>query len=157
MSNVWATVSAVAHVLRMFPPMDFLFEKRIGVVTMDLPHIISTYLTQGNQQECFRFSDWFSLQCLGPWMNHMPPVWWSNFRFMFLNESWYVGLTEWRGIFYWCLALLWSLYIAQMLPLSFLSHAFTLRLLFYFKYLILSYYSFLLCRIWCIWFVDLKH
>ena len=36
-------------------------------------------------------SKWFSLRCLGLWMNHLPPVWWSNFRFMFLKESWCVS------------------------------------------------------------------
>ena len=25
---------------------------------------------------------------LGPWMNHVPPVWWSKFSFMLLNYSW---------------------------------------------------------------------
>ena len=29
----------------------------------------------------------------GPWMNHSPPVWWSTFRFMFLNDSWYVSVS----------------------------------------------------------------
>ena len=38
-------------------------------------------------------SGWFSLRCLGQSMNHLPPVWWSNFRFMFINESWCVSLT----------------------------------------------------------------
>ena len=41
--------------------------------------------------------------CLGPWMNHLPPVWWTNYSFLFLNESWCVSLTQWRGILYWCL------------------------------------------------------
>ena len=30
----------------------------------------------------------------------------SNFRFLFLNESWCLSLTRWRGIFYWCLVLI---------------------------------------------------
>ena len=33
-------------------------------------------------QECFRVSNWFFLQCFGA-MDHLPPVWWSNVRFMF--------------------------------------------------------------------------
>ena len=69
---------------------------------MDLLYIIFTYYTQDNQQECFRLSNWFSLWCLGLWMNHLPPVWWSNFRFMFLIKSWCVRLTKLREIFYWC-------------------------------------------------------
>ena len=43
------------------------------------------------------------MRCLGPWMNHLPHVWWSNFRFMFLNEVWWESLAWWSGIFYSCL------------------------------------------------------
>ena len=39
----------------------------------------------------------------GVWAVDEPPVWWSNFRFVFLNESWCIRLTCLRGIFYWCL------------------------------------------------------
>ena len=84
-------------------PTDFLFEKRIRIVSMDLIYIIFTYYTQDNKQECIKLSNWFSLRCLGPWMNHLPPVWWSNFRLVFLNQSWCASLTYWWGIFYWCL------------------------------------------------------
>ena len=37
-----------------------------------------------------RLSNWLCLwpRCLGPWMNHLPPVQLSNFMFVFLNESW---------------------------------------------------------------------
>ena len=56
-SNVWATVSTIVHFPGMFPPTDFLFEKRIGRVSMDLLYIIFTYNTQDNQQECFRLSN----------------------------------------------------------------------------------------------------
>ena len=69
------------------------FWKRIALVTIDLLYIIFTGFTQDNLQECFRLSNWFSLRRLGPRMNHLPPVWRSNFMFMFLNESWYVSLT----------------------------------------------------------------
>ena len=27
-----------------------------------------------------------SFRCLGPGINHLPPVWWSTFRFMFRND-----------------------------------------------------------------------
>ena len=83
-SNVWATVSTIVLRPRMFPPTDLLYIK-------------FTCYTQDNHQGCFRLSFWFSLRCLGP------PVWWSGFSFMFLNEHWCVSLTQWRGIFYWCL------------------------------------------------------
>ena len=101
MFNAWAIVSTIAH-LECFRPRAFFVKKIIGLVSIDLPYIIFTYYNQDNQQECFRLSNWFSL-CLGPWMNHLPPIWWPNFRFMILNESWCVSLTLWRGIFYWCL------------------------------------------------------
>ena len=64
---------------------------------MELLYIIFTYLTQ---KECFRVSSWSLLWCLGPRMNHLPPVWWSNFRSMFLNDSLCVSLIWWRGVFY---------------------------------------------------------
>ena len=54
MFNVWSAVSTVVHLPRMFPPTDFLFEKRIGLVSMALLYIILTNYTQDNQQECFR-------------------------------------------------------------------------------------------------------
>ena len=91
--NVWATVSTYVHLPRMFPPMDFPFEKWIALVFRDLLYIIFTFYTQDNQRERFRLSDWFSLRCSGSWMNYLPPVWWSNFRFMFLSENWCVCLT----------------------------------------------------------------
>ena len=37
----------------MFPLTDFLFEKRIGLVSTDLLYIIFTYYTQDNQQGLF--------------------------------------------------------------------------------------------------------
>ena len=52
MFNVWATVSTIVHLPRMFPPTDILFEKRIGLVSMDLLYIIFAYYTQDNEQEC---------------------------------------------------------------------------------------------------------
>ena len=93
MSNIWGNVSTIVHLPRMFLPMECLFVKRIGLVTMELFCIIFTYYTQDNQRECFRLSNWFSLRCLGPWINRLPPVWWSNTRFMFLNERWCASLT----------------------------------------------------------------
>ena len=86
--NVWSNVSTIVYLSRVFLPFlltDFLFEKRIGQVSMDLLYIIFTYYTQDNQHGCFGLSN--SLWCLGPWMNHLPPVWLSNFGFIVLNES----------------------------------------------------------------------
>ena len=34
--NVWTTVVTIVNLSRMFPPTDFLFVKRIGLVSMDL-------------------------------------------------------------------------------------------------------------------------
>ena len=148
MFNVWATVCTIFHLPRMFPPTDFLFGKRIGLVFMDLIYIIFTYYTQDNRQECFRLSNWVSLWCLRPWMNHLPPVWWSNFRFMFVNESWYVSLTLWKKIllafsfYYWFYTLpKWYLYYS--------SHTVSLRNSFFILSTIIfhgrSHYSFLSC------------
>ena len=85
------------------PNRIFSFWKKNGLVSMDLLYIIFTYYTQRNQQEYFRLTNWFSLRSLGSWMNHLPPVWYSNFSFVLLNERWCVRFKYWRGIFYWCL------------------------------------------------------
>ena len=91
-SSVIGLVWTFVHIPGMFLSTDFIFEKRIGVVIMGLLWIIFTYLAEDNQQESFRHScNWIPLRCLGPWMNHLPPMWWSNFRFMFLNHSWCVN------------------------------------------------------------------
>ena len=108
--NVWATVFTIVHLPRMFPPTDFLFRKRIVLVSMGFLYSIFTHHTQDNQQECFWLSNGFSIRCLVSWTDHLPPVWWSNFRFMFLNESWCVSLTQWRGIFYLIFSFYYCLY-----------------------------------------------
>ena len=43
MINVWDTVSAFTHLPKMFLSTDFLFEKRIGHVAMDVLYIRFTY------------------------------------------------------------------------------------------------------------------
>ena len=100
MSNVWANVSIIVRPHRLFTPTNFVFEKRIGLVSIDFLYIIFTYFTHDNQHECFSVSNWFAVWYLVQWMNRLPPVWWYNGRFMFLKESWCVSLTWWRGIFY---------------------------------------------------------
>ena len=91
MSNAWATVSTIVHLPRIFPPTDFLFEKRIGLVSMDRLYIMFTYYTQDNQQ-LFQ-AEQLILRVVFGAVKHLPPVWWSNFRLMFLNESSCVSLT----------------------------------------------------------------
>ena len=65
MFNVWATVSTIVRLPGIFPPTDFPFENRMGLVSMDILYITFTYNTQDSQQECFRLSYWFPLRCLG--------------------------------------------------------------------------------------------
>ena len=64
----------------------------------DLLYIRFTYHTKDNQRECSRLYNWFSLRCLATWRNHLPPVWWSTFRFSFLNVNCCVSLVWWTGI-----------------------------------------------------------
>ena len=90
---VWVKVSTFVHLPMMFLSTDFLPEKRIVLVTMNILYIIFTYWAQDNQQGYFKVSNWFSLRFLGPWMNHLPSVWWYNFKFMFLNDSWCLTFT----------------------------------------------------------------
>ena len=53
----------------MFAPTDFLFGKRIGLVSVDHLSIIFTYYTLDNQQECSEAEQLTLLAVLGPWMN----------------------------------------------------------------------------------------
>ena len=84
MINVLDTVSTFFHLTRMFLSTDIPFKQRIEIFTMDFLHIRFKNQTKGNKQECSGLSKWPSLWCL-PWMNHLPPVWWSTYRFVFLK------------------------------------------------------------------------
>ena len=76
------------------PPTVFSKKVISGLLIMRF-----TYYTKDNQQDCSRLNNCFSLRCLGPWMTHLPPVWWSTFMFRFLNVSWCESLKWWSGIF----------------------------------------------------------
>ena len=84
----FSMVSAFIHLPRMFLFTNFLFEKRIGQVAMDLLYIRFTYQIKTSQQECSKLANWSSVLCLGPWTKQLPfvHVWWSTFRFMLLND-----------------------------------------------------------------------
>ena len=56
MFNVWDTVSTTVPLPGMFLLTNFLFKKRIGLVSIDLLYIIFSYYTKDNQQECFRLA-----------------------------------------------------------------------------------------------------
>ena len=45
MSNVWATVSTIVYLPRVFPPTDFRLEIRIALDSMDISDIIFVYFT----------------------------------------------------------------------------------------------------------------
>ena len=49
-----------------------------GFYRTSLCHIYIPYwdILQGSSRLC----NWLSLRCLGPWINHLPPVCWSTFR-----------------------------------------------------------------------------
>ena len=86
---------------RIFLFTDSLFENRDCIVTSDLPNERFTYYTKNKdkEQRCSRLNNWHSLRCLGPWVNHLPPVWWSTFWFSLLIVGWCESLIWWRGIF----------------------------------------------------------
>ena len=54
-----------------FLSKDFLFEKLIKQVTMDLLYIRFTFFIKDNHQECISLRKWLFLSCLGPWMNDL--------------------------------------------------------------------------------------
>ena len=96
---------------------------------------IRLYQPEDNQLECFRLGNWFFLWCMGQWINHLPPVWWSNFRFMFLYDNCSVHLIVERNFL--LISCLCVLYITHALPNTFLSHIFYNNL--YIKYFVLTY------------------
>ena len=90
-------------------------------------------------------SDCFSLRCLGPRMNHLPP-----FKFMLLNNSCCINIIWWRGIFYWFIFFAFILVYIHYPSVTyyFSSLWFYYGITFYTKYFLLSYsidvvYSFL--------------
>ena len=95
---MWDTVYAHIHLSKMFLSTDYLYEKTdwtsyLGPLIWEL-HTILRIISRGVSG---LIND--SLWCLGPWMNHLPPVWWSNFRLRFLIVGWCVSFIWWRGIF----------------------------------------------------------
>ena len=68
-----------------------IFAKRIGQVTTD-PSIPDLYTILRIINRSVRGLASDSLGCLEPWMNHLPPVRWTAFRFGVLNVS---GCVNW--------------------------------------------------------------
>ena len=90
--------------LGCFCPQTIFTKKiRIGQATSDLLCLRFTY-TKHNQQGCSRLSNWFSLWCLGRWINHFPPVWWSTFRSRFELSVGVKVCYGGEGFFSWFLA-----------------------------------------------------
>ena len=81
------------------PPLDvcasnILFWTTDWIICNDhLLHQIYV-LNKDNQQGSSRLYNWFSLRCFGPWMNHLPLVWWSTFGSVFFLLVCSVGIVE---------------------------------------------------------------
>ena len=136
--SIWNVLSRVYCFYICRPPMmflstEFLIEKLIGVVT-----VILTYKTQDHQHKCFMFSNRFSSLWLGLWIIQLLPVWWSDFTFIFLNDSWCVRWysEEEFSIDIYILSL--SLYIALVLHL--ICPLIWLYSEIFFSYFVLSYF-----------------
>ena len=110
-----------------------IFAKRIGQVTTD-PSIpdLYTILRIINMSVRGLASD--SLGCLGPWMNHLPPVRWTTFRFGVLNVSGCVNWLERDFLMLFCLK------YYPVFPIIFLSNDFTLKELFYIQSTLYSHF-----------------
>ena len=79
---MWRTLFLhISHSLGCFCPRTIFTKKRIGQVTSDLLYMRFTYYTKNNQQGCSGLSNCFSLCCLRPLMNQLPPVRWSRIGF----------------------------------------------------------------------------
>ena len=117
------------HLPRVFLSTHILYEQRIGQFSMDL--------LKANQQDCPRLSKGLSLRCLG--MSHLPPVWWPNFRVLFLKWQFVCkfGIVEMNFAIDFLL-LFTILYITLVLPFIFPLKYFTLKY-FYTKYFVPSH------------------
>ena len=107
----WPTVARSFHALTGWPYQMFLFEQKYN---LPWTFFISDLHT---------FSKWFSFLCLGPWTNHVGPVWWSTLRFMFLNDSWCESLIWWRKVVCW-----FVLFIHAFIHFPSLTYYFPLKL-----------------------------
>ena len=56
----------------------------------------------------------------GVWMNRLPPVNWSTFRFRFLKDNWCLTLVWWTGNSYWFLAFIYVFILPKFCLLCFL-------------------------------------
>ena len=102
--------------------------------TMNLIYISYTYWTKNYQQECSRLGNRFSLQCYGPRMNNLPPVWCFIFRFIPLKYHIVCkfGIVKQTFLFVSCLYIRFCSLIKFCL-LFILSSVFTLYIYIYFK------------------------
>ena len=82
-NTIWRTLAATFLItcqitIKLQIKIDFAVGSLIKFY--ELPPCISDLhtKTRKNQQECSKLSNWFSLQCLGLRMNHLPPVLRSN-------------------------------------------------------------------------------
>ena len=70
--------------LGCFCPRTFFLSNVLDYIQW-VSSYVHTKLRIISRQGCLMLCNWFFLWHLWPWMKHLPPVWWSNFRFMFLK------------------------------------------------------------------------
>ena len=87
-ANLHTSIKIALKASFIQPPLDVSLHRHLFLTTDWVIHngpVISDLHIKLNLQECFRFCIRFSSWCLGPWMNPLLSVWWSTFRFRFLN------------------------------------------------------------------------
>ena len=93
--SVSSSDSANAHLPGCFRP--WIFHLNIGLNMLPSDSFVSCldYLL-GYSTGAGLICNWLSLRCLVPWINHLPPVYWSTFWKSSLKWRWVVSLTHWR-------------------------------------------------------------
>ena len=104
---LWHNLSSSIHLTGCFIHGYTPLEQKIKIVTMDHLNIIFYQLSiSDNLPMCWRMGNWFSFQCLVPWMYYLLPVQWSTFAFKIQNKESLVyqrGISEQLSCFDLCL------------------------------------------------------
>ena len=75
----------LGHLLMTVLTSDLSWGHRHEVVAMEPPCIVFVFRLVYHAV-VFRLCHWLPLRCLGPWTNHLPPVFWSIFGKSILNK-----------------------------------------------------------------------
>ena len=139
MTNVSDTGSTLIYLSWMFLPTVILFWTTYWI-TYNGPPLYQFYkINLGQSAGKFQLALQPFFRRLRPWMNHLPPVWWSTFGSVFCKVTFGVQFWHsWKDFFYQFLVLV-CLSITQVWPVVFALSLFYSEMTFYIRNLVLPY------------------